>query len=136
MTAMQPQKAFDQSDRVDALLAVLRSVCTEAHSLAFDIAGLGESLSSGRVAETASEQMQDLQSFDPLSQRALSMARLLHGIERLLSSHTADWKMRAEALIEAVPFHAERERFAAALQGHEIVVLDADASNSEGLDWF
>lgn len=133
---MPHKNAHDRVERVDALLAVLRSVCSEAHSLAFDITALGETLSSDRQPKAGSELFQDLQSFDPLSQRALAMARLLHGIERLLSSQEADWRTRAEALIQAVPFHAERERLAAALQGREAAVLNTGTNNDEGLDWF
>lgn len=134
MTVMQPRNAYGQADRVEALLAVLRSVCTDAHSLAIDIAALGEALSGRREAQ--SESLRDLQYFDPLSQRALAMARLLHGIERLLSSQSADWQARAEALIQAVPFHAERERLAAALHGREVIRVESRVSNVEELDWF
>ncbi len=134
MTTMRPQNSYEQPDRVNALLAVLRSVCTEAHSLAIDIAALGEALSG--VREPQSGSLRDLQSFDPLSQRALAMARLLHGIECLLSSQPADWRTRAEALIQAVPFYAERERLAAALNGRETVGVDSNVGNGDDLDWF
>lgn len=131
---MLPRNAHDQADRVEALLAVLRSVCADAHSLAIDIAALGEALSGRRAPQ--SELLQDLQYFDPLTQRALAMARLLHGIERLLSSQPPDWRARAEALIQAVPFHAERERLAAALHGREVICVESCVSNVEELDWF
>jgi hypothetical protein len=133
---MQAEKSHEQSDRVDALLAFLRLICEELQSLAFDIANLGEILSGDGEPEVEKNPTYELQAFDLLSQRVLAQARLLHGVEHLHSRQTSDWKARADALIQAVPFHAQRQRLAAALEGHQFSAVDANVSGSGGLDLF
>jgi hypothetical protein len=133
---MQPEMSYSQSDEYAALLALLRTVSDEVYSLACDIISLGESLSLEQGAGSVSRQMRNLQSFDPLGQRAFAQARLLHGIERILVDRAVDWKARVDALIQTVPFHAERQRLSAALQGQEIVEPHQDPSCGDDLHLF
>jgi hypothetical protein len=133
---MSSERAQGRSESADALLAVLRLICEEVHTLAFDVTGLGETLSADGKPEAAGEPAYGLQAFDLLGQRLLAQARLLHGIEQLLARPASDWRVSAEAMIQAVPFHAQRQRLAAALKGQRIDLSDIPASDGGGADWF
>ena len=106
----------------------MRVVCEEVHGLALEIAGLGDLLSEKPDASAA------LQSFDALSQRALAQARLLAGLQRAFQGEDAQWRSRIDALIAAVPFHADRMRLSSALQPAQ--GGDMPAADGGGIEWF
>ena len=131
---MQPQEAYDRRGDFGTLLALLRLLCDEVHSMARDITRLGEALSCEN--ESPSRKMQNLQSFDPISQRALAHARILNGIERMLSGQSADWRGHIEELIQAVPFHADRKRMQAVLRGEDVSAPNESGADDDSLDLF
>jgi hypothetical protein len=130
LTAMSPELAREQSESADALLAIVRLICEELHALAFDMTELGESLSGEDKATYK------LQVFDLFGQRLLAQAQLLHGIEQLFSCPTSDWRGSTEAIIQAVPFHGQRRRLTAALNGQRVDLSDSSAGEGGGPDWF
>lgn len=112
----------------ETLLTLMRLVGDEVHALALEIAELGDLLSGGGGAVAS------LQAFDALSQRAFAQARLLGGLEQALRNPDADWRLRVDALIAAVPFHADRARLRAAL--HPAENADAAVAMGGGIEWF
>lgn len=133
---MQPEKSNERCDRFDAALALLRTVCDELHCLAYDIAHLGESLTSKDATGSPLGMTPELQFFDPFSQRALAQARLLRGIECLLAGKQKDWMADVDALIQAVPFHENRQRLFAAIQGQTFNASNSDLGYGEDLELF
>lgn len=131
---MQPREAYDRRGEFGTLLALLRLLSDEVQSMARDIARLGEALSCENASP--SHKMQNLQAFDPISQRALSHARILNGIEHMLSGNSADWRAHIEELIQSVPFHADRKRLQAVLRGEDTSAFDMDDLADESFDLF
>ena len=134
MTTMRPETSRAEFDPQETLLALLRAVCDEVYSLGCDVISLGDTVTNGLSAEPGAKQICDLQSFDLIGQRAIAQARLLQGIEQLLSSDEHDHFGRVDALIEAVPFHAERQRLFAACYRKDVAPHQCDRADDKDDD--
>lgn len=131
---MKPQHAPERRGDFGTLLALLRLLRDEVNSMARDITRLGEALSCENVSPSG--KMQNLQAFDPISQRALAHARILSGIEHMLSGQSSDWRGHIEELIQSVPFHADRKRLQAVLRGQDTTAFDESDGHDEDMDLF
>ena len=119
----------------EALLVLLRSIADEIYALVCDMVRLGESLSAEENPDTASR-LRDLQSFDLLTQSALSQARLLQALECSLSKKCDDGIETVAKLIEEVPFHKVRQRLSAAFHENKASPAEPHWVEGGGLDWF
>jgi len=133
---MQSAVSQKNPEEFDAVLALLRTMYDEAFAIGWDIINLGDELSSELDSIRDARHVRDLQSFDLIGQRAIAQARLLQGLERLLSAHTVDYKTCIDALIRDVPFEAERRRLFAALRGQEYTDAGPDPVGGDDLDLF
>jgi hypothetical protein len=134
--SVRPAPGPDDPDDRAALFALLRAVCDEIHSLGCDIVSLGDVLSGPTSDAHSTKRTRDLQAFDAIGQRAIAQARLLQGLERMLSGAEIQTGDGIDRLIECVPFHAERCRLFAAFRGQHAGEGGFEDSRSEDLDLF
>lgn len=127
-----PAKREEQG--LDRLLLLLSAIIDEMHVLSCDIVALGEMISD---PERKKDDVQTIQSFDLISQRAFSQVRLLAGLERELSGGACDF----ENLIAQVPFHALRHRLTTAISSDPDTLAESlsggEANEAQDdMEWF
>ena len=129
-------KLKEPAEGEGAAVPLVSAISEEMYLLANHIVALGEALSQACEPHMSPSLSEHLQLFDTLCQRALTQARLLRGVEALLTGHIPDIAVYLHALIEEVPFEQDRQRLRRAIGGLVNTTAGKEAGRSGDLDWF
>lgn len=109
---------FD-NDAAGRFFRLLDAIASEVSTLGDEMLRVGDRLTEAMAAGDQNYQIRELQHFDVIGQGVLAHAGILKALVQYVDTPHVLTNADLDALIGAIPFHAIRERLAAALENRE-----------------